>query len=254
MSPTEIARMSVLEGEHWWYQGLRDLLQQTLEMRRFAPAAGARVLDAGCGTGANAQLLERLLKPAYLGGFDLSPLAVDICRTRVPGGDIYRSDLCHPEIHVAGLDLIVSCDAISIAGISASVPGLLRLAGRLGRGGLLILNLPAYRWLTSEHDRAIETQDRTTTSRVGRLLEGLGLSVELITYRLFCLLPAIVLARLPSILRPKAGPHPYQSDLRMPPRWINAALRQMLVAENRAICGGARLPWGSSVYAVARKL
>ena len=43
------------------------------------------------------------------------------------------------------------------------------------------------------------------------------------------------------------------SDLRLAPKWINPLLSPLLHAENAAIVHGMRFPWGSSVYAVARK-
>lgn len=245
--------MAAVEGAHWWYCGLRDVIRRTLQMRCFALSLHARVLDAGCGTGGNLLLLQRTLAPAYLGGFDLSPLAVRLCRDKVPDSDVYLSDLRDPEIRVDDLDLILSCDAVSIAGMTDCFSGLAKMVDRLRRGGLLILNLPAFRWLASEHDVAIETRDRTTVREVRELLARLGLSIELVSYRLCLLFPAIVLARLPSMLRPSPSPDAARSDVGLPPRWINAALREAVCAENIAICHGARFPSGSSVYAVGRK-
>ena len=139
---------------------------------------------------------------------------------------------------------------LSIAGIGDCLSGLARLVRRLRRGGLLILHLPAYPWLYSAHDAAICTRDRVTAPQVRSLLTDLGLSVEMISYRLCCLFPAIVLARLPSILcRAKRVA---RSDLRPSPAWVNAALGTLLRTENAAIIRGTRFPWGSSVYAVGR--
>ena len=49
----------------------------------------------------------------------------------------------------------------------------------------MILNLPAYAWLRSRHDVATDTRDRVTAGQVRRLLQRLGLSIELVTYRYF---------------------------------------------------------------------
>jgi hypothetical protein len=179
-------------------------------------------------------------------------VAVDICRRKVPCADIYQSDIRDPEIRVDDLDLVLSCDVLSIAGIEDSSAGLSRLVGHMRSGGMMILNLPAYAWLRSRHDVATHTRDRVTAADVRRLLRRLGLSIELVTYRLFSLLPAIVLARLPSMLRPSRRAA-RGSDLKLTPRWINPVLYAVLHAENALVMHGMTFPWGSSVYAVARK-
>jgi len=252
MNDVEIDRMAALEDSHWWYVGLRDLIGQTLRHARFALPRQARVLDAGCGTGATLRSLQRNLAPAYLGGFDSSPRAVSAAQDKASGADVYQADLRHPALHQDSLDLVLCCDVLSIAGIDACWAGMQRLVAALRRGGLLLLHLPAYGWLRSSHDRAIGTRDRTTVLELDRLLRAWRLKVELLSYRLCLLFPAVLAARLPSMLRPR--PDDARTDLvATAPHW-NRLLAGVLRVENGAIVHGASLPWGSSVYAVARKL
>lgn len=256
MSPAEIDLMASVEVDHWWYRGLRDAIGQSLRSSYARIPAAARILDAGCGTGENLKFLKQLLNPAYAGGFDLSPLAVSRSRAKVPGADVYLSDIRDPQIHIEDLDLVLSCDVVSIAGIDDSGAGLSRLVAHMRPGGTMILNLPAFAWLRSRHDVSTCTRERVTVDQVRRLLRGLGLAIEVVSYRVFSLLPAIVLARLPSILLPARDPEgaPVRcSDLKLTPRWIDPALFTVLHAENALIVRGMRFPWGSSVYAVARK-
>src|SRR5262249_7130705 len=57
MNPAEFANIARSEREFWWYRGMRDILFRLLDP--LAPPPGARVLEAGCGTGYLSQLLEQ---------------------------------------------------------------------------------------------------------------------------------------------------------------------------------------------------
>jgi len=243
--------MAGIEGEHWWYRGLRDLIVRTLRSRELRPPARSRILDAGCGSGATLRAIQEALSPAYLGGFDLSQQAVRLAQGKVSGADIYQSDIRNPELRQREFDVILSCDVISIAGIDQSMEGMQQLARRLRPGGVLILNLPALPWLNGPHDRLMGTCHRVTTRQVRRLIEALGLGAALLTYRVFLPFPAIAASRFFARFGSRAQQP--RSDLRPCPLWLNRMLSGMLVAENQTITRGLAFPWGSSVYAVAKK-
>ena len=246
--------MARVEAGHWWYLGLRDILNRTLRDAKSALPPHPRVLDAGCGTGRNLAALRDWLEPSYLGGFDASLEALEFARQRVPEADLYSSDICAPTLRESELDLAISLDVIYIPGAERARPGLAKIVEALRPGGLLVLNLPAYEWLFSEHDVAVHTSERYTARRVRRLLEDLGLQEQLLTYRLCLLFPAVVASRLPSLFRARPGDEDARSDFhRVPGEAMNRMLFAVLRAENALIARGVRFPFGSSVYAIARK-
>lgn len=254
MHPGEHEVMARVEAQHWWYRGLRDALARSLQQKPLGLKPHPRVLDAGCGTGENLRFLGELLQPAYLGGFDSSEEALRLARRKTTSADLYLGDICDPVVRTGDIDLLISLDVIYIPGVERAMNGLRRLTSAMADGGLLVLNLPAYNWLYSDHDVAIHTSQRFTVPEVRTLLRTLGLSVERLTYRLFFLFPAVVLARLPSILRARPGDVLARSDLHsVPGERINRTLLQILRAENAMIARGVRLPWGSSVFAIGRK-
>jgi len=254
MNPAEYDLMAKLEATHWWYAGVQDLFNRLLKNPRFALRKNPDVLDAGCGSGAHLQLLSSLLNPAYLGRFDLSELAVGHAARKNPTADVYRSDLCNPEVHVPELDLILCCDVLYTTSLDEGVAGLKTLTGRLRSGGLLLLHLPAYNWLKSHHDLAVHTRQRFTKSSARRIVASLQLRVELLSYRMCALLPAVVAWRLPSLFgRGSTDSERVTSDLRPVPELLNRLLLTALQLENRVLARGVPLPWGSSIVAVGRK-
>ncbi|NLS92065.1 MAG: class I SAM-dependent methyltransferase [Planctomycetaceae bacterium] len=253
MHDGEYRIMAEVEAEHWWYRGLRDLIARLLAVHGYTARSELRVLDAGCGTGENLRMLGGLLQTAYLGGFDPSPTALDYARGKAPGADVYPSDVCDPVFHADRYDLVISCDVLYLTGFDAAREGMRQIVERMEPGGLVMINLPAYQWLFSRHDVAVGTRQRFTARQVGRFLESVGLKVDLLTYRLCALFPAVVLARLPSMLiAPRAGE--VRSDLASTNPWTGRCLTRILSWENRLILRGVRFPWGSSVFAVARRI
>jgi SAM-dependent methyltransferase len=255
MNNAEYGAMNRAEERHAWYIGLRDTIARVLRHPRFALPPAPRVLDAGCGTGANLRLLDQLLAPSLLAGFDRSTTALSVARAKVPHAHLWIDDLCLPAAACAPLDLVLSMDVFCIPGVDRARPGLERLVSQLRPGGLLLLNLPALEWLRSEHDVATHVRERYTGSQVGRVLTDLGLTIELLSYRVCLMFPVVAATRLAR----RRGPANRQvsevrSDLHHIPGPIaNALLLATLRLENRALAAGFRWPWGSSVFAVGRK-
>ncbi len=246
--------MANTEDKLWWYKGLRGSLKALLNRHGSKLPKKPVILDAGCGTGANLLLLRDLLRPSHLEGFDAAEEALALAHAKVPEAELYRGDICAPEVRSAPLDLIVSLDVIYIPGAQRARDGLRTLVGALRPGGLFVVNLPAYDWLYSEHDVAIHTSERYTAPRVRRLLGDIGLEVALLTYRVCLLFPLVVMTRLPGMLRARPGDPEARSDLHQPPApRLDRGLHAVLRAENRLIAAGVRLPWGSSIFAVGRK-
>jgi SAM-dependent methyltransferase len=253
LNPGEHELMARAEEHHWWYRGLRDVLGRCLARPDLRLPARPRVLDAGCGTGANLRYLAERLDPGWLGGFDASPEAIALAHAKVPRAELWVGDVCDPRLPQGRLDLVVSLDVVCIPGAEAAFEGLRRIAGQLAPGGLLILNLPALPWLRAEHDIAVHIRERFTTASLRALVERLGLTPVRLSYRLAPHLPLLVLSRLPGMLR-RRGDAEARSDLHHEPGPLESALLLgPLRVENALVARGLRMPWGSSVFAVARR-
>lgn len=93
--------------------------------------ARARILDAGCGPGADLATLSRLRPGAALVGLDLHPPFIDRIRTEQPHVSAYVGDMLAPE---GMFDLIWSAGAAYGPGIETALAA---WAGHLSPGGAI---------------------------------------------------------------------------------------------------------------------
>src|SRR5207253_7428091 len=69
-----------MEGKHWWFVGRRRIIESFVErICREIGKRRPRILDVGCGTGANLQMLSQF---GVAEGVDVSTEALDFCRAR----------------------------------------------------------------------------------------------------------------------------------------------------------------------------
>ena len=72
--------MYEVEGKHWWFVGRRKIIAGFVEkICRDIGKRRPRILDVGCGTGANLQMLANF---GVAEGVDVSTEALDFCRAR----------------------------------------------------------------------------------------------------------------------------------------------------------------------------
>lgn len=251
MQPREYERMAEVEDTHWWYRGTRDLIARLMRQRRPKIPWNVRALDAGCGTGANLQLLREVLQPKELLGFDLSERAVAYSQIKEPTALVSVGDLCDPPL--LPHDLLLCVDVLYMTGLQAGAAGLQTLLGQMSSGGWVILHVPAYDWLFSRHDVAVGTRQRFVLGDIRRLITELGLTIDLLTYRMSLLFPLVVLSRWRSLLYGAKHGEAGESDLKLPTSWLNACLLRVVHLENWLIAHGVRFPCGSSIIALGRK-
>lgn len=242
MEKQEYAVMFKMEEDYWWHMGLRDLVSHCIG--RFAdPHDQLKILDAGCGTG---KLLERYGHyDAY--GLELSEDAFRFLRIRRLKNAI-RASVCNIPFKKQIFNLVISLDVLYHKMVENDEDALAEIHRVLETGGLLILNLPAFEFLRSGHDQAVQTGRRYLKEELRKKLDKTGFHVQMITYRNTFLFPAAVIARLFSKKRQKS-----RSDLFALPGWINKLLHGMLILENELIVNGMTLPFGLSVFCIARK-
>jgi ubiquinone/menaquinone biosynthesis C-methylase UbiE len=232
-----------VEDHHWWYVGLRAMLDAFWQrhVREERPV----VIDVGCGTGAT---LDALRDVATATGIDAAPQAIRLCRMRGLTATAAASAEALP-FRDASFDVAISCDVLCHQSIADKSVPLREVRRVLKPGGLLLLNLPAYQWLHSSHDEHVHTNRRFTRAEVRALLENVGFEVVYSTYWNSLLLPAIVMVRLWR----KAIPRPV-SDLDGDGTSVLSSIFAACLAVERVLLSYVPLPFGLSTFAIARKI
>lgn len=244
MEETEYLRMCEVEGSHWWYVGLHELILYFVDKER-AKRGPLKILDAGCGTGRLCQLMNKF---GDVSGCDISSLALELCARRKVS--VFPADLNLIDLGIERYDVITSIDVLYHQRIQNDSEILSRFYRALKPGGILILNLPAYNFLKSRHDLAVHTRERYTKSVMMEKLKEAGLGVEKATYRIGFLFPIIALYRF---MQHSDKDKPV-SDVHIPPKLINSALLGLNRMENWFIEKIAAIPFGTSLFVVARKV
>jgi SAM-dependent methyltransferase len=187
---SEYEIMFRVEQTHWWYKALHRLIFETLqsEMPDWREKA---ILDAGCGTGL---ILKQLGNPAKSVGVDLAPEAISFCYQRGLN-NVQQANICALPFANASFDAVI-CSSVLYHQWVKDVARAVREMHRVLRpGGLLLLNVPALRFLHSAHDEAVMTAHRFEKKEIRLLLLENGFAIRLLTYWTTLLFPLAVIAR-----------------------------------------------------------
>jgi SAM-dependent methyltransferase len=239
-------QMSEAAATHWWFRGRRRVVAALL--RRFAPRGELAIADVGCGTGTEIGMLEEFGRVV---GVDSSGTALALAHQRGHAELIAAAmpRLCFPD---GAFDVVCALDVIEhIEDDRAAVRELWRICRP---GGLLVVTVPAYPWLWSEHDDANQHWRRYTRAALRACLQAPGCEILKLSYMSVAATPAVMAVRLAKNLtrRPGNGTRPPRLDIFTLPRALNALLVASFTAEARWLRHG-RLPFGTSIACVVRK-
>lgn len=230
-------RMAEIDQRHWWYRARREILA-ALIARRIALPANPRLLEVGCGTGHNLDMLKRF------GRVDATELdgAARALASRRLGHAVLDSSLPGLEgVPDGSYDLIAILDVLEH--VDEDRASLVSMARKLRRGGHILITVPAFPWMWSAHDVVNHHKRRYTKPGLRAVIEAAGLKVETISWFNSLLFPLAATARLAGRLTGKED-----SDDKLPPAPVNRLFETLFGLERYAI---GRMPFPPGVSLVA---
>jgi SAM-dependent methyltransferase len=235
------------EARHFWFRGFRRFVTPLVRSAlrgRTAP----RILDCGCGTGANVALLGQFGRAC---GFDLSEVGVRIAR-EAGRTAVARATVTAAPFPSRAFDLVTSFDVL----YSLEEPDEVAAVGELFRllkpGGYAVINVAAMPMLTGDHSVLSHERRRYTRPSLRRLLEGAGFTIERLTYTNATLFLPLAMVRAVHQWRGLATEADAQQEIAVPSPAVNEILSALLAVESlwlRAVDN----PFGSSLLCLARK-
>lgn len=248
MEPELFRLHAAIEEEHWWFVGRRQIMR-TLLAEILPPHANSRVVDVGCGTGAN---IASLADAYEVLGIDTTPEAIRLSQDRFPGVTFVcgraPQDLGERASHV---DAFLLMDVLEHVAEPRAL--LAELTNALRPGGFVLITVPADMRLWSAHDVSFGHFLRYEMATFRDLWKDLPVRERLVSCFNSRLYPIVFAIRKVTAWRnrPWGGAG---SDLSMPPSVVNDVLARILAGESRRLARamrGEQMPYRRGVSLVA---
>jgi len=245
MQAQQIAEMYALESSHWWFWGKRLLMRRLLGDRLSRGGANGRVriLDIGCGAGANA------LELSAFGDVTASDRSLDaLAFVRARGlTSVVAAEAPFLPFADGTFDIVTAYDVVEH--VEDDRTFVTELARVLAPGGALAVHVPAWPFLWSRHDEVLEHKRRYTRQGLRELMLSSGLHLESLGWTNFSIFAPTAALR---VARRLSGKEEDGADLGVVPAPLNALLRGIYRVE-AGLAATTGLPIGVSLAAIATR-
>jgi len=238
------AIMDDVEGSHWWFVGRRKILESFLEpivAKLHEKTANLRILDVGCGTGANIEMLSQYGEAE---GVDVSDDALEFCKRK--GLKVHKGLAETLPYGDEAFDLTTALDVVEH--LDDDIAGLTEMFRVTKSGGYSLIFVPAFMWLWGVQDDISNHRIRYTKKQIVERLERAGYTVERATYANWTFFTPILAGR--TIMK-LTGLKP-ESENNITISGLNGVFGKLFGAE-RFWLKHLNFPLGVSIVVVARK-
>jgi SAM-dependent methyltransferase len=245
-----------VEDHHFWFRARNRVIGALAAQLAARLSPGYRLLEVGCGTGNVLHALTEACPGGTVIGMDLFEDGLRFARARLPDALLVRGDALHPPF-AERFEIVGMFDVLEHLDDDL---GVLRALRRLITDrGALIMSVPAGRTLWSYFDEASRHVRRYEIDELSDKLTRAGFEVEFLSPYMGILYPVLWLGRRLAGGRNRAAADPaktrrlFDRELRVNPI-AGAALGAMLALERPWLVRRRRLPFGSSLIAIARPI
>lgn len=253
--PLEFRHMDALlertfeaEQRHFWFRGFKRFVVPLIQ-EATAGRSNPRLLDAGCGTGANLPLLQQYGTPF---GLELFWRGIRFAHDRgLPR--LVQGSVAHLPFRDASFDVVLSFDVLYCLETPAEQSAMQEMFRVLKPGGFAVINVAALEILKGDHSTLGGEVRRYTKGELGGKLERTGFDVKRLTYTNASLFPITATVRALQRLRGVKADQENRGDFYIPPAPVNALFAGALALESKIVEAGINMPVGSSLLCLAKK-
>ena len=231
-----------VEESHWWFVGRRKILSSFVERIVKNLPERPEILDVGCGTGANLEMLSQF---GSAEGVDVSTEALEFCRARGLN-NVRRGEAEHLPYDDNSFDLVTGLDVVEH--LDNDVAGLKEMRRALRPGGCALLFVPAFMFLWGVQDDISNHRRRYTAAGLKDVVGQAGFEIERLTYANLTFFLPILLGRL---LMRLTGYRP-ASENNLTVGFMNGILGSIFGLE-APLLRYVNFPFGVSIVCVARR-
>lgn len=236
--------MYEIEETHWWFVGRRRIIESFVEaICRAIKKSNPRILDVGCGTGANLELLARFGRAE---GVDVSVDALAFCHERGLE-NVQQSTAEKLPFEDESFDFVTALDVIEH--LDDDVAGLREIRRVVAPGGHILIFVPAFMFLWGVQDDVSNHRRRYTLPQLKRVVREAGFEIERATYANITFFAPTLLGR--ALMR-ATGLRP-ESESKINVAALNGVLGRVLGAES-FLLRHLNFPFGVSALCVARRI
>jgi ubiquinone/menaquinone biosynthesis C-methylase UbiE len=242
MKTSEYQKMSKLEGTYWWHVGRKYIIDQ--QLKKYLNKNNSKILNIGCGTGGMITLLE---KHGLVTNVDVSNEAIKFAR-RMGFKNLLKYDGKKLPFKDSSFDLVVATDVLEH--IDNDDGALKEWARVLKKDGILLITVPAYKWLWSNHDESLHHFRRYTAHELAVKINRTRLNILTRTYCISFSFPLIAGFRALEKTMPNKTKR--ESSYVKIPKLINDLFIYFLRVES-LILKKFNLPVGTSILVICKK-
>jgi 2-polyprenyl-3-methyl-5-hydroxy-6-metoxy-1,4-benzoquinol methylase len=238
LDPNYLSHYRELYEKHWWWRAREEMLCE--ELRRHVSEGTAKsILDVGCGDGL---FFDRLRQFGKVEGVEP---ATDFVKPSGPHkGQITVGPFDGTFQPAKKYDLILMLDVLEH--LDAPEQAMRHAISLLAADGFLVVTVPAFRLLWTNHDRLNQHRTRFTKASFRRLAISGGMEIVTIRYFFHWLFPVKAAVRLAEAFLPGKPQVP-----RVPSASINRFLYRLSRADER-ISRNLSVPFGASLLVVGK--